>query len=58
MIKYVNHWLFSCLPIHFIAQVVELIKSAPDDIRPKVLVSATAVGYYGMFVCQNLFYIG
>ena len=31
----------------------KLINSAPDDIRPKVFVSATAVGYYGMFVCQN-----
>ncbi|KAH1224472.1 Epimerase family protein SDR39U1, chloroplastic [Glycine max] len=29
------------------AKVVELINSAPDDIRPKVFVSATAVGYYG-----------
>ncbi|KAK7264230.1 hypothetical protein RJT34_31836 [Clitoria ternatea] len=29
------------------SKVVELINSAPDDIRPKVLVSATAVGYYG-----------
>ncbi|CAJ2679412.1 unnamed protein product [Trifolium pratense] len=29
------------------SKVVEFIKSAPDDIRPKVFVSATAVGYYG-----------
>ncbi|KAK7312289.1 hypothetical protein VNO77_36051 [Canavalia gladiata] len=29
------------------SKVVELINSAPDDIRPKVLVSATAIGYYG-----------
>ncbi|KAK7257992.1 hypothetical protein RIF29_32362 [Crotalaria pallida] len=29
------------------SKVVELINSAPDDIQPKVLVSATAVGYYG-----------
>jgi len=29
-----------------------LINSAPDEIRPKVLVSATAVGYYGTFVCK------
>jgi len=30
-----------------------LINSAPDEIRPKVLVSATAVGYYGMYVCMQ-----
>ncbi|MED6131526.1 Complement component 1 Q subcomponent-binding protein, mitochondrial [Stylosanthes scabra] len=36
------------LKIHTIsAKVVELINSAPEDIRPKVFVSATAVGYYG-----------
>ncbi|CAI8616871.1 unnamed protein product [Vicia faba] len=33
--------------IRVTSKVVELIKSAPVDIRPKVLVSATAVGYYG-----------
>ncbi|KAK8463764.1 hypothetical protein PHAVU_011G038600 [Phaseolus vulgaris] len=33
--------------IRVTSKVVELIKSAPDEIRPKVLVSATAVGYYG-----------
>ncbi|XP_058730108.1 epimerase family protein SDR39U1 homolog, chloroplastic [Vicia villosa] len=33
--------------IRVTSKVVELIKSAPNDIRPKVLVSATAVGYYG-----------
>ncbi|KAJ1407402.1 hypothetical protein SESBI_24328 [Sesbania bispinosa] len=33
--------------IRVTSKVVELINSVPDDIRPKVLVSATAVGYYG-----------
>ncbi|KAK4258554.1 hypothetical protein QN277_004994 [Acacia crassicarpa] len=33
--------------IRVTSKVVECINSAPDDIRPKVLVSATAVGYYG-----------
>ncbi|NP_001241963.1 Epimerase family protein SDR39U1 homolog, chloroplastic-like [Glycine max] len=32
--------------IRVTSKVVELINSAPDDIRPKVFVSATAVGYY------------
>ncbi|QHO12747.1 uncharacterized protein DS421_15g509570 [Arachis hypogaea] len=30
-----------------ITKVVELINSAPEDIQPKVFVSATTVGYYG-----------
>ncbi|RYR08330.1 hypothetical protein Ahy_B05g075970 [Arachis hypogaea] len=29
------------------SEVVELINSAPEDIQPKVFVSATTVGYYG-----------
>lgn len=29
------------------SKVVDLIKRAPDETRPQVLVSATAVGYYG-----------
>lgn len=29
------------------SKVVELINDSPDDVRPTVLVSATAVGYYG-----------
>ncbi|XP_020973647.1 epimerase family protein SDR39U1 homolog, chloroplastic isoform X2 [Arachis ipaensis] len=33
--------------IRVTSKVVELINSAPEDIRPKVFVSATAVGYYG-----------
>ncbi|XP_057456506.1 epimerase family protein SDR39U1 homolog, chloroplastic [Lotus japonicus] len=33
--------------IRVTSKVAELINSAPDDIRPKVFVSATAVGYYG-----------
>ena len=33
-----------------IAKVVELINSSPDGVRPTVLVSATAVGYYGPFL--------
>ncbi|KAL2329021.1 hypothetical protein Fmac_022448 [Flemingia macrophylla] len=33
--------------IRVTSKVVEFINSAPDDIRPKVFVSATAVGYYG-----------
>ncbi|CAJ1933641.1 unnamed protein product [Sphenostylis stenocarpa] len=33
--------------IRVTSKIVELINSAPAEIRPKVLVSATAVGYYG-----------
>ncbi|KAJ7967247.1 epimerase family protein SDR39U1-like, chloroplastic [Quillaja saponaria] len=33
--------------IRVTSKVVDLINNAPSDIRPKVLVSATAVGYYG-----------
>ncbi|KAI4300080.1 hypothetical protein L6164_033497 [Bauhinia variegata] len=33
--------------IRVTSKVVELINSSPGDIRPKVFVSATAVGYYG-----------
>ncbi len=29
-------------------KVVDLINDAPDAVRPTVLVSATAVGYYGL----------
>ncbi|XP_051134424.1 epimerase family protein SDR39U1 homolog, chloroplastic isoform X2 [Andrographis paniculata] len=29
------------------SKVVDLINNSPDELRPKVLVSATAVGYYG-----------
>ena len=37
------------LPLTYplIAKVVELINSAPEDIRPKVFVSAIDIGYYG-----------
>lgn len=31
-----------------IVKVVDLINDAQDDVRPTVLVSATAVGYYGL----------
>lgn len=30
-------------------QVVDLINGLQKDVRPKVLISATAVGYYGMY---------
>ncbi|XLR23949.1 hypothetical protein S83_051849, partial [Arachis hypogaea] len=33
--------------IRVTSKVVELINSAPEDIQPKVFVSATTVGYYG-----------
>ncbi|XLU78011.1 hypothetical protein S245_001432, partial [Arachis hypogaea] len=33
--------------IRVTTKVVELINSAPEDIRPKVFVSATDIGYYG-----------
>lgn len=33
--------------IRVTSKVVDLINSAQEDLRPKVLVSATAVGYYG-----------
>ncbi|KAK4337871.1 hypothetical protein RND71_042358 [Anisodus tanguticus] len=33
--------------IRVTSQVVELINNSQDDARPKVLISATAVGYYG-----------
>lgn len=29
-------------------KVVDLINDSPDGVRPTVLVSATAVGYYGL----------
>lgn len=37
-----------------IVKVVELINASPDEVRPAVLVSATAVGYYGWFLAINL----
>ncbi|XP_027354353.1 epimerase family protein SDR39U1 homolog, chloroplastic isoform X3 [Abrus precatorius] len=39
--------------IRVTSKVVELINSAPDDSRPKVFVSATAVGYYGTSETQS-----
>lgn len=43
-----------CSPnIWLILKVVDLINESPEGVRPSVLVSATAVGYYGMFLTQN-----
>lgn len=33
-----------------IVKVIDLINDLPDAVRPSVLVSATAVGYYGSFI--------
>lgn len=33
--------------MHLLFKVVDLINSSPETSRPSVLVSATAVGYYG-----------
>lgn len=45
-------WLFSW-PFHLIVKVVDLINNAPDAVRPTVLVSATAVGYYGLHLAPT-----
>lgn len=34
-------------------KVVDLINNSPSASRPTVLVSATAVGYYGMFLIEH-----
>lgn len=39
-------------PVWLIMKVVDLINNSPIDARPSVLVSATAVGYYGMCLME------
>lgn len=39
--------------ILFFLKVVDLINNSRPEVRPTVLVSATAVGYYGTFLAQN-----
>lgn len=36
-------------PVWCTLQVVDLINGLQKDVRPKVLISGTAVGYYGMY---------
>lgn len=38
-------------------KVVDCINKAPADLRPSVLVSATAVGYYGRSKLTNGYYL-
>lgn len=40
-------WLFQ-----LIMKVVDIINDSQDDVRPKVLVSASAIGYYGLCLSQ------
>jgi hypothetical protein len=37
-------------------KVVDLINDAPDAVRPTVLVSATAVGYYGLHLAPTFLF--
>lgn len=45
-------FLFYTWSFLLMVKVVGLINDAQDDVRPTVMVSATAVGYYGL--CLNL----
>lgn len=41
-------WFASLLDYYsWLVKVVDIINQSRDDVRPRVLVSATAIGYYG-----------
>jgi hypothetical protein len=48
-------WLF-IWPFQLIVKVVDLINDAPDAVRPTILVSATAVGYYGLHLAPTFLF--
>lgn len=41
----------------YVLKVVEAINESQETIRPDVLVSATAVGYYGMYLAPVFIHI-
>lgn len=46
--SFVFLWFASLLDYYnWLVKVVDIINRLSDDVRPRVLVSATAIGYYG-----------